>query len=71
MKITGPIEGVIPTGLGLFELGALGYVKEEFFVSGRASKYNLLSEMSPDGLWEAQADESAAFTTRLSSQPQR
>ena len=51
--------------LGAFELGSVGYVAEEFFISGPASSYSSAAELGPDGRWSVTASESADFTTRI------
>ncbi len=52
-------------GLGAFDLGALGYVVEEFIVSGTASSYKLTGEPTADGAWTAQAAGTAPYATRI------
>ena len=37
--------------LGAFDIGSVGYVAEEFFVSGTASSYTSATQLSPDGRW--------------------
>ena len=61
--ITGP--GAPFLGLGAFDLGALGYVVEEFIVSGTASSYKLTGEPTPDGAWTARAADTAPYATRI------
>lgn len=51
--------------LGGFDIGDLGYVAEEFFVSGTASSYSPDSELSPDGRWAVTPSGTADYTTRI------
>ena len=41
--------------LGAFEIGSVGYVAEEFFISGTASSYAPTAELGPDGRWRGNA----------------
>jgi hypothetical protein len=52
-------------GLGAFDLGALGYVVEEFIVSGTATSYKLTGEPTADGAWTATAADTAPYATRI------
>ncbi|WP_372783111.1 alpha/beta hydrolase domain-containing protein [Phenylobacterium sp.] len=52
-------------GLGTFDLGALGYVVEEYIVSGTATSFKLTGEPTPDGAWTAQAAGTAPYATRI------
>jgi hypothetical protein len=52
-------------GLGTFDLGALGYVVEEYIVSGTATSYKLTGEATPDGAWKAEAAGTAPYATRI------
>jgi alpha/beta hydrolase family protein len=51
--------------VGAYDLAALGYVEEEFTLSGTADSYRLASERTPDGRWTAEAGNPAPYTTRL------
>ena len=51
--------------LGAFDLAALGYQTEEYFLSGNAASYKLPGGPTADGNWNAVADASAPFTTRF------
>lgn len=51
--------------LGAFDLGQLGYRCNEFTISGSATSYRLLHPPGADGRWDAEADRSAAYRTRL------
>jgi len=48
-----------------YDLGALGYVEEEFLLEGQASSYALAGERTADGKWRASLDTTAPFVTRL------
>jgi hypothetical protein len=52
-------------GLGAFDLKALGYVVEEYIVSGTANSYKLTGEPTPDGVWTARAADTAPYATRI------
>jgi len=51
--------------LGAFEIDSVGYVAEEFFVSGTASSYSPGAELGPDGQWRVTPSGTADFTTRI------
>ena len=51
--------------LGAFDIGALGYAAEEFFVSGTASSYTPTSELGVDGRWSVTPGGTAEYTTRM------
>jgi alpha/beta hydrolase family protein len=63
--LQGPIAGAPVIQLGQYNLGALGYVVEEFFLTGTAASYDLAGERSNDGRWEARSAATAPFTTRV------
>jgi hypothetical protein len=60
-----PVPGKPALLLGAFDIGALGYVCEEFFVSGTASSYTPTAELGPDGRWGVMPSDTADFTTRI------
>jgi hypothetical protein len=60
-----PVPGKPFLLLGGFDIGDLGYVAEEFFVSGTASSYRPTSELSLDGRWEVTPSGTAEYTTRI------
>lgn len=62
--LEGPVEGPPVIVSTFFDLGALGYVQEEFFVSGTANAYVNVNELQPDGFWQVQADTRANYRTR-------
>ncbi len=51
--------------LATYDLGKLGYVVEEFFLTGTAQSYRLPDSPTADGNWSAVADKSAPFVTRV------
>ena len=51
--------------LGAFDIGSVGYVAEEFFISGTASCYAPEAELSPDGRWNVTPSGAADYTTRI------
>jgi Alpha/beta hydrolase domain len=51
--------------LGAFDIGSVGYVAEEFFISGTASSYAPEAELSPDGRWNVTPSGAADYTTRI------
>jgi hypothetical protein len=52
-------------GLGAFDLKALGYVVEEYVVSGTATSYKLTGEPTADGAWSAKPADTAPYATRI------
>jgi hypothetical protein len=52
-------------GLGVFDLKALGYVVEEYFISGTAQSYKLTGEPTADGAWTAKPADTAPYATRI------
>ncbi len=51
--------------LGAFDVASLGYVAEEFFVSGTASSFTSAAELGADGRWSVTPSGSDDFTTRI------
>jgi hypothetical protein len=51
--------------LGAFAIGDLGYVAQEFFVSGTASSYSPATALTEDGQWRVMPSGAADYTTRL------
>src|ERR1700761_6817219 len=51
--------------LGAFEIADVGYVAEEFFVSGTASSYSPTGELGSDGRWSVTPSDTADYTTRV------
>jgi hypothetical protein len=57
--------GSVVLSAGTPDLTSQGYVEEELFVSGTATSYTTAEPLSEDGLWAAQEDEQADFTSRV------
>jgi hypothetical protein len=51
--------------LGAFDIASVGYVAEEFFISGSASSYTPAAELGPDGRWSVSPGVAADYTTRI------
>jgi hypothetical protein len=60
-----PVSGKPALLLGAFDIGDVGYVAEEFFVSGSASSYQAVGDLGPDGRWSTSPAATAAYTTRI------
>ena len=60
-----PAPGKALLLLGAFELGSVGYVAEEFFISGTASSYTSVTELGPDGRWSVTPSANADYTARI------
>ncbi len=60
-----PVPGAPLLLLGAFHLSSVGYVAEEFFVSGTAHSYAPAAELGPDGRWPVNAGATADYTTRI------
>lgn len=62
-----PLPGTIPAGAtGLqYDLRALGYVEEEYLLSGVARSFAMRGPRSADGAWTVAEDQAEAFVTRL------
>jgi hypothetical protein len=61
----GPIAGTAFTAYASFDLAALGYLEEEYFLSGQAQVYEIDGARGSDGRWPVSPAESAGYTTRL------
>ncbi|MFZ0907093.1 MAG: alpha/beta hydrolase domain-containing protein [Mycobacterium sp.] len=60
-----PAPGKPALLLGAFDIASLGYVAEEFFISGTASSYGSTAELGPDGRWSVEPSGAGDFTTRM------
>src|ERR1700735_2790307 len=70
-----PISGVPATStptpgkpallLGAFDIASVGYVAEEFFISGSASSYGPEAELTPDGRRSVSPAGAADYPTRI------
>jgi len=64
MTVT-PVPGKPALLVGAFDIADLGYVAEEFFISGAASSYRSAAELGDDGRWSVTAADTADYTTRI------
>ena len=48
-----------------FDFEEVGFVQEEFFLSGTATSFTNLNELGTDGRWEAEPAEEAEYKTRV------
>jgi hypothetical protein len=67
-QVTGPIEGEkAPWGVPTIDIDALGYVVEEFFISGTTVAYDLVegADYTEDGKWSAEPGPTAPYVTRI------
>ena len=62
---TTPVAGSPSLGLGLYDLKALGYVVEEYFVAGTATSYALVGDATDDGRWAVQPAATSPYVTRI------
>ena len=60
-----PDEGSINLLAQTFDLGDVGYEQAEFFLEGNATAFTNVNELLPDGQWEAEPGEEAAYKTRI------
>jgi Alpha/beta hydrolase domain len=51
--------------LGAFDIADVGYLAEEFFVSGTASRYSPAGDLGRDGVWPVSPSDTAEYTTRV------
>lgn len=68
-EVTDPVATPAPGKpnllLGAYDLASLGYVADEFFVSGTASSYAPVAEFGSDGRWSVGPAGAAEYTTRI------
>lgn len=69
-QVTGPVTGGShgwPFGGPAADVGAYGYVEEEYFIGGTATRYALKggAEMSVDGHWDAEPAGTSPYKTRV------
>ena len=60
-----PAPGKPALLLGAFDIASVGYVAEEFFISGSASSYTPAADLGPDGRWRVSPGQAADYTTRI------
>jgi acetyl esterase/lipase len=63
--VLSPISGSPALAIGSYDISALGYGVQEFFVEGKARSFKLSGNARTDGNWHAVADQSAPYKTRL------
>jgi Alpha/beta hydrolase domain len=51
--------------LGAFDMADVGYIAEEFFISGSARSYRPAAELKSDGSWSVSPAAAADYTTRI------
>jgi hypothetical protein len=51
--------------LGAFDMAGVGYVAQEFFISGSARSYRPTAELGSDGCWSVSPAAATDYTTRL------
>ena len=60
-----PDEGNISLISTFFDFADVGFVREEFFLSGTASSFTNLSELGTDGRWDTEPASEAPYKTRV------
>ncbi len=66
--VTGPVTGGWrghPFTACLGDICDLGYVEEEYFLEGTATRYRPIGETTPDGKWTVEPGESSPYKTRM------
>ncbi|WP_293676892.1 alpha/beta hydrolase domain-containing protein [uncultured Phenylobacterium sp.] len=63
-KVTA-VAGEPTLALASFDLKALGFVVEEYFLAGDATSYKPVGPQGPDGKWQAAAAGTSPYVTRL------
>jgi hypothetical protein len=63
--VSTPAPGKPALLLGAFDIASVGYVAEEFFLSGTASSYGPTAELGGDGRWSVAPSGTADFVTRI------
>jgi len=63
--VEGPIPGVATSAFVGYDLPSLGYLEEEYFISGKAQSYELVGERGGDGHWTVAPAAVAAYKTRV------
>ncbi len=68
VAVEGPISGGagrVVLGAGGLDLASVGYVEEEFFITGTASAYESTAALGSDGRWVVSPVQPKPFTTRI------
>jgi hypothetical protein len=63
--ITGPGAPFLINTSSDQALAAAGYDAKEYFVSGTATSYRSVNDLTANGMWEVESAESAAYKTRI------
>jgi hypothetical protein len=66
--VAGPISGGKhgwPFGAFVGDIGQRGYIEQEFFLSGTASGYEPIGDLTNDGDWSLRATTTASYKTRI------
>ncbi|KAH8803015.1 hypothetical protein F5884DRAFT_682101 [Xylogone sp. PMI_703] len=66
--IEGPIKGGqrgYPYAAYYGDISKIGYVEEEYFLSGTATRYDSVGNLTSDGKWTLQPSTSGAYKTRI------
>jgi Alpha/beta hydrolase domain len=66
--VTGPIRGGRhgwPFGAFYGNIGALGYVEEEYFIAGQALRFAPVGALSQDGRWSVEPTNPGPYKTRI------
>jgi len=64
--VEGPVTGGAPIVQGTtFNLAAVGYMQEEYFVSGTSRAYTNAGELGSDGNWDVTEASTADYKTRI------
>ncbi|MFP5321539.1 MAG: alpha/beta hydrolase domain-containing protein [Acidimicrobiia bacterium] len=64
VEVEGPIAGT-PQTSGADGLAEVGYLEEEYFISGTATAYEPEGELADDGRWDLAEAEAAPYATRI------
>src|SRR5262249_48368848 len=67
-EVIGPIVGGAhgwPFGAYPGDIGDVGYVEEEYFLSGIARRFALVGPLTRDGMWSVEAIGRAPYKTRI------
>lgn len=59
------VAGTPVLNLGQYNLASLGYVEHEYFLSGQAASYRAIGAEGADGRWQAAANGTAPYKTRI------
>lgn len=60
-----PVPGKPNLLLGAFDVASVGYVADEFFISGTATSHAPVGELGSDGRWSVTPLDTAEYTTRI------